>query len=236
MLSRTPAVVSTFRHPQPASLVALALAVVVVVALAHLARAQPDATPLADDLQIVVLPQRLLAIDARGGGERELALEIGEKVLWEGVRGRVGMVLTDRRMLAITTESGSWQAERWRRTEPLPDPPLLGGRVGILVTRTRVIGFDGGSGNLVESSVGPHERVVDWSVGQNVAVAVTDRRVLGLSPFRGGFFERSITPGERYGGTKTVANTATVTTSRRLLIFRAPTGTWEERRLDLRDR
>jgi hypothetical protein len=58
--------------------------------------------------------------------------------------------------------------------------------------------------------------------------------VLGLSPFRGGFFEAKLQLNERYEGTDAVANTATVRTSRRLLIFRAPTGTWEERRLDLR--
>jgi hypothetical protein len=200
------------------------------------AGAQPDAVPLEDDLQIVVLPQRLLAIGSRGGGQREVALEIGEQVLWQGVRGRVGMVLSDRRVLAVTTESGSWQSERYRRTEPVPQPPLLGGRVGILKMRTRFLGFDGGSGNLVESGIGPTEKVVDWGVGQNVAVAVTDRRVLGLSPFRGGFFERSVSPGERYQGLSTVANSATVTTSRRLLIFRAQSGTWEQRHLDLRDR
>ncbi len=206
------------------------------LAVAAPVRAQPDAVPLEDDLQIVVLPQRLLAIGSRGGGQRELALELGERVLWQGVRGRVGMVLTDRRVLAVTTESGSWQTERYRRTETVPEPPLLGGRVGILVLRTRFLGFDGGSGNLVESSIGPSEKVIDWGVSQNVAVAVTNRRVLGLSPFRGGFFERSVTPAERYQGLTTVANSATVTTSRRLLIFRAPSGTWEERNLDLRDR
>ena len=198
--------------------------------------AQPDAVPLEDDLQIVVLPQRLLAIGSRGGGQREVALEIGEQVQWQGVRGRVGMVLSDRRALAVTTESGSWQSERYRRTEPVPEPPLLGGRVGLLIMRTRFIGFDGGSGNLIESSIGPAEKVLDLGVSQNVAVAVTNRRVLGLSPFRGGFFERSVTPAERYQGLTTVANSATVTTSRRLLIFRAPSGTWEERNLDLRDR
>jgi len=233
-----PMPVRTVVHPavrrSRAALVLFLLAASLPIAVP--VRAQPGAVQLEDDLQIVVLPQRLLGIGSHGGGQREVALELGEKVLWQGVRGSVGMVLTDRRVLALSTASGSWQSERYRRTETVPDPPLLGGRVGILVLRTRFLGFDGGSGNLIESSIGPAEKVLDWGVSQNVAVAVTNRRVIGLSPFRGGFFERSVTPAERYQGLITVANSATVTTSRRLLIFRAPSGTWEERNLDLRDR
>jgi hypothetical protein len=193
-----------------------------------------DERPLADDLQIVVLPQRILAVGS-GGGQREADLEIGEKVLWQGVRGRIGMVLTDRRVLGVTTESGSWQSTRYRRTETVPDPPLMEDRVALLLLRTRLVGLDGRSGNLVEVSIGPGEQVLDWAVGQNVGVAVTSRRALGLSAFAGGFFPVSIGVGERVDGIAAVANSATVSTSRRLLVFRND-GRWEERRLDLRDR
>jgi len=197
-------------------------------------RAQPDAPLLADDLQIVVLPREVLSIDARGGGQLAAPLELGERVLWTGVRGRVGVALTDRRVLAVSTQSGAWQETRYRRTEDIPGEPLLGGRVALLSTQVRVIGFDGGSGNLVERELGPRETLVDRAVGDNVAVAVTDRRALGLSPFAGGFFEAKLRLGERLEGLSVVANAATLTTSRRLLIFRAPTGTWEERSLDVR--
>jgi hypothetical protein len=205
------------------------------LALAGTAAAQlADERVVADDLELVVLKREILSIDARGGGQLAADLEIKEQVVFTRVRGRVGIALTDRRALAVATTSGSWAEKRWRRGERVPENPLLGARVALLTTRLRVIGFDGGSGNLVESTLGPNESLVDAVVGDNLAVAVTDRRVLGLSPFRGGFFEAKLQLNERYEGTDAVANTATVRTSRRLLIFRAPTGTWEERRLDLR--
>jgi hypothetical protein len=212
-----------------------ALAAAVAVALAAgPAPAGDDAELLVDDLEIAVLQRELLSIDARGGGQRSTPLELGERVLWTGTRGRVGVALTDRRVLAVGTESAAWQSTRWRRTEPVPDGALLGGRVALLATRTRVIGFDGRSGNLVEQGIGPGERVTGQVVGQNVAVAVTERHAFGLSAFAGGFFGADLALGERVEELRAVANAATVVTSRRLLVFRAPSGTWEERRLDLR--
>lgn len=193
-----------------------------------------DARPLEDDLQIVVLPQRILAVGPRGG-QREIALELGENVAWKGVRGRIGIVLTDRRVLGVTTESGSWQSTRYRRTESVPDPPLMADRVALLLLRTRLLGLDGRSGNLIEISIGPSETVLDWAVGQNVGVAVTSRRALGISAFAGGFFATTLDVGERVDALDAVANSATLTTSRRLLTFRND-GHWEQRRLDLRDR
>lgn len=181
----------------------------------------------------MVLDREILAIDVRGGGQIRADLEIGEQVRWTGSRGRVGMALTDRRLLAVSTVSGAWQSEDYRRTESPDGDPLLGARVALAATNVRLIGFDGGSGNLVETVLGPNEDLLERAVDQNVAVAVTERRVLGLSPFRGGFFSATLHLGETLETVTATSDTATVRTSRRLLIFRAPTGTWEERRLDL---
>lgn len=192
-----------------------------------------DTPVLADQIELVVLEREILAIDVRGGGQIRADLEIGEAVRWTGNRGRVGLALTDRRLLAVSTDSGAWQSARFRRTESVPDAPLLGARVALAQTGERLIGFDGGSGNLVESSLGPHEALLQRAVDQNVAVAVTERRVLGLSPFRGGFFEATLHLGEAVETVTATSDAATVRTSRRLLIFRASTGTWEARRLGL---
>ena len=50
----------------------------------------------------------------------------------------------------------------------------------------------------------------------------------------GGFFDRKLQLGERLESLEARANLATLTTSRRLLVFRATTGGWEARSLDLR--
>ena len=70
-------------------------------------------------------------------------------------------------------------------------------------------------------------------MGENVAVLVTDRRALGLSSFQGGFAERKLQLKERVESVSAAANLATLRSDRRILIFRSPTRSWEERRLDL---
>lgn len=186
--------------------------------------------PLADVLQLLEVDGELLAIDARGGGQTSERLQIGESVLWQGARGKVGVAITDRRILAVATGSAAWQELGYRRNELPPARALLGERVALLVTSERAVGFDGGSGNLVEYSLGPRERVVALRAGANVGVVVTDRQALGLSPFVGGFFRADLDLGDEIEAVSAESNLATLTSARRLLIFRATTGTWEERR------
>lgn len=204
------------------------------LAVAGAAAAGPDngAFPLEERLQLLVQPHSLLAIDGTGG-EREEALELGEQVQAQAVDGRVAFAVTDRRILAIAARAGSFQEARFGRGETLSAPARIGDRVVIFVTNRRVLGFDGGSGNLVESRLGPRERVERTAVADSVAVVTTARRALGLSPFRGGFFEVPLGLDETKTSLVATGEIATLTTSQRILIFRASTGTWEERRLGI---
>ena len=211
--------------------VAFAASILLTAALAMAQR--PDEVPLADLLEVLVLDRQLLAIDARGGGQKAKPLRLAERVSWTGARGKVGVALTDQRILAVAVGSGAWQEADLHRKETLPTEALLGDRVALVVTSRRAIGFDGGSGNLVESRLGVGERLQVARTGQNVAVVVTDRRALGLSPSVGGFFETALRLEERLESVNAGGNLATVTTNRRVLIFRAPSGSWEERRRTL---
>jgi hypothetical protein len=198
------------------------------------ATAQIGEVPLSDVLQVLVVDRELIAVDAIGGGQTTLRLRLGENVLWTGARGKVGVGLTDQRMLAVTTQSAAWQQLEYQRTERPLTSALLGDRVALMITARRAIGFDGGSGNLVETSLGLRESVLATRVGENVAVVVTDRRAFGVSPFAGGFFEINVLLHERLESVNADSNLVTVTTDRRVLIFRAPSGSWEERRRTLR--
>jgi hypothetical protein len=210
------------------------LLVWLVLALAGAAFAgDRGAFPLEDRLQLIVQPRSVLAIDGETGGQREEALELGERVFAHGADGRVAYAVTDRRLLAIAVGSGSFQHARFARGEALAAPAALGDRVVLFATNRRVIGFDGGSGNLVESRLGPRERIARLAVGNSVAVAATGRRALGLSPFRGGFFEVSLGLDEAEVSLAATGDLATLTTDRRILTFRAATGSWEERRIGL---
>lgn len=220
------------RRPRATWILALAL-----LAAAPAARAQlvaGDEVPLEDLLEVMLLDRDLLAMSARRGGEVAERLQLDETVLWLGSRGKVGVAITDRRILAVATGSGSWQEAVYQRSERPPVAPVLGDRVAIIVTNRRAIGVDGGSGNLVEYRLLPRERVVVTQVGANVAVVVTDRAALGLSPQRGGFFPVKLDLAERIESITAASNIATLTTDRRVLIFRTPTTTWEERNRNLR--
>lgn len=173
-------------------------------------------------------------MDAESGGTLAARLELGEQVRFARQRGRVGVVVTDRRLLAVASRSGSWQEARYRSGEAPPEDVALGDRVALVVTPVRAIGFDGKTGNLLEATLGPQERVLESGVGQNVAVVVSDRRALGMSAARGGFFETRLRVGEQVATLRPLADTVTLHTSKRLLVFRGPTGSWEERRLPLR--
>jgi hypothetical protein len=195
----------------------------------------PGEVPLEDILQILVFEREIVAVDARGGGETRARLELGETVASHSSRGQVAVALTNRRILAVGASSGSWQDAAFRKREQLIEAPVLGDRVALVITTLRVLGFDGGSGNLVETRLGVSERTVARAVDSNVAIAVTDRRALGLSPFRGGLFEIPLYAKERLVSVEASGNMATVRTHRRLLTFRAPSGTWSQRRLSLED-
>lgn len=212
------------------------LALCLVAAAAGAARAQvvsDDEVPLSDLLEVLLVDRDLVAISARRGGQISERLQLDESVLWLGARGKLGIAITTRRILAVSTGSGSWQETSYLRGERPPIEPTLGDRVALVLTDRRALGVDGGSGNLVEYRLGPKERLLASQVGTNVAVFATDRRALGLSALKGGFFPVKLSAAERIESITTAANLATLTTNRRMLIFRTPTGTWEERVRDL---
>jgi len=190
--------------------------------------------PLNDVLEVLVVDRDVLAIDAAGGGQTTARLRLDEVVVWKGARGKVGIVFTNRRILAAATRSASWQEMDYRRNEVPPTEALLGDRVALAITSQRVVGFDGGSANLVEYRLRPREQVLTARIGENVGVVVTDRQALGLSPFVGSFFNTPIDLNDPIESVTADSNLATLISKRRLLIFRATTGSWEERPRKLR--
>jgi hypothetical protein len=207
------------------------VALLLVAAAAGSARAQilPDEVPLAELLDVTLVDRELLAFSARRGGAVSEELGLDESLLWLGSRGKVGVAITTRRILAVATGSGSWQETTYLRGERPPLAPTLGDRVAIVLTSRRALGVDGSSGNLVEYRLGPREQLLQSEVGPNVAVVATDRSALGLSPLKGGFFPVKLGIAEQILSIVSGSNLATLTTDRRVLIFRTPTGTWEER-------
>ncbi len=192
-----------------------------------------DRVPLADLLEILVLQRELVAVDAASGGQTTAELHLGERVMWSGARGKVGVVLTDQRVLAVAVDSAAWQEVRYQRTERPPEEAMLGDRVALVVTSSRALAFNAGGAGLVEYRFGPGEALLSSRVGENVGVVVTDRKALGFSSSAGKFSASRLQPRERIASVEARSNLATVTTDRRVLIFRAPSAAWSERKLDL---
>jgi hypothetical protein len=188
---------------------------------------------IADVVDVVVLGRELVAFDAVGSGQTVLRLERDEDVRWTGAQGRVGVAITDRRVLAVTPDASSWREERLHLGESPPERAKIGARVALALTAKRALGFDGGSNNWVETRLGVREKIVSARVAENTAVVVTDRRALGLSRQRGGFFEADLNLRERLERVDAKANMATVTTSRRVLLFQGGSGVWTYRKRPL---
>jgi hypothetical protein len=209
-------------------LLSLWIALAFAPALANAQRA--DQVPLGDLIEIVVMEDEILGVDAESGGSSVVRRHLAEHVLWTNVRGRVGVVITDQRVLAISPRTGGWQEAPYERGEPPARGAELGDRVALIVLPGRVLGFLGTVGRFVQQRLGPQEDLRAQSVGANVAVVVTTRVAIGLSPEAGGFFPFRLQVRERIASVSTRSNVATVHTDQRVLVFRAPTGTWAERR------
>ncbi len=198
------------------------------------ARAQPllDSVQLEDVIVVEVLGRDIVALDGLGSGILIERLELGESVQWTGARGRVALVLTNRRALAATPTDGNWRELRYRLGEEQPRFPLLSERVALVLTDQRALGFSA-SGGWLARSIGPREWVRASRIGPSTAVIVTNRRALGFSPRGRGFFEEDLRLHEDIESVNAGSGVATVTTSQRILVFQGASGTWRERRRPL---
>jgi hypothetical protein len=210
-------------------LLSLAVGIASAPAQAQRTRFERNEVPLGDLIEIVVLDEELLAVDAEGGGTSTVRRRLGERILWVSTRGLLGVAITDERVLAVGTRGG-WQQVLYERGETPPAGAHLGDRVALVVMRQRVLGFLGNVNRFVETRMGPQDDLRALEVGANVGVVVTEREALGLSPDAGGFFPIRLQLRETIASVVARSNLATVQTDRRVLVFRAPTGTWAERR------
>jgi len=201
------------------------LPLILLLSVALPSGAQRNDFELEDTVAIVVLDRELVAHGANRGSSR-LRLEIGERLIWHGASGRIGFVVTDRRVLAFRSGFG-WSDRRLRVAESSPGRAKLGTRIALFVTSQRAIAFDG---HWREESIGPQEGLYASSVGSGAALVVTNRRALGLSPNSGRFVATKLEIHETIEAAETLGSTAQVTTSKRVLFFSGPSASWSEER------
>jgi hypothetical protein len=218
---------SADQRGRPGRLLGFAVvAIALSVALAPpAARAQRDRSPIEDAVIVEILDRELYAL-LDSGGPLRLRLEKGERVLWSGVRGLVGLVLTNRRALAVSPGAPSWLEASRRLSERYDGDPLVSARVALVLSDQRVLAYDADALRWVEETIGPHERLAGARTAQAIAVVVTGRRALGLASGSGRFSEVSLQIGEQIESLSALADVGTLRTSRRVLVFRGGTGSW----------
>jgi len=204
----------------------------VLAAGGRAARAQVSLYPAeVERLDVVTIQQDgrdLLAINSVTGSKARVRLDIDEIVLFNESRGRVGIVLTDRRALGVSV-GGSFQEVRYRAPERAPDFALVSERVALVATTQRALGFIGRSGGWIEESLPPGESVEAIRVGAAVGIATTNRRALGLAPDVGRFASVDFRLRENLESIDAEDTLATLHTDQRILVFSGPRAVWTAR-------
>jgi hypothetical protein len=203
---------------------------VLIFVLTPVSRAQvrllPDEVEIVDVIVIERDGRNLFAFDALTGQRSRIRLELGETVRFERSRGRVGLVLTDRRALGVASGVG-WQELRYRLQEVTPEIGLVEDRLALVVTSRRALGFIG-RGTWVEERFTPHEIVSALRIGSAVAVVITNRRALGLASDLARFVKTDLQLKEKLESVAARDTQGTIRTNRRILVFSAPRGFWSE--------
>jgi hypothetical protein len=181
-----------------------------------------------DTVDVQRIDDDLVAI-RDGASSARIELLKRERVLRLESMGSVGVALTDRRFLAISTNASRWQQYRFGREDAEPTI-RLGANLALCLTGHRILHFAGGAGLIGESTLSPAETVASAEVGEHVGAVVTDRRVLGFSSDATAAADRSLFVQETFESLQTRATTATVRTSQRMLVYKRSGGGWAEER------
>jgi len=193
------------------------------------ARAQVSLYPAeVDRLDVIAIQQdgrNLYAFNAVTGSRARVRLDIDELVLFNQSRGRVGIVLTDRRALGITA-GGNFQEARYRIAERAPDFAVVADRVALVATKQRALGFVGQLGGWIEETFTPGESLEAIRAGSGVGVAATNRRMLGLAPENGTFATLPFRLKESLEAIEAGDTLATLHTDQRILVFSGPRAAW----------
>lgn len=224
-----------------AALVAAAAAVGVAVVMgsaliAPVASAQvpllPDEVERIDVIAVERDGRELFAFDALTGRRPRIDLEIDEEVLLIRTRGRIGIVLTDRRVLGVAAGT-PWIEERLRLQETATDRGLVESRIALVVTDRRALAFTGGAG-WIEEDFGPQEGASSIRAGAAAGVVTTNRRALGIAPSLQRFVSESLRVREVLESVTAQDTLVTLRTDRRILVFSAPRANWSEQKRRIR--
>jgi hypothetical protein len=225
-------------NPRRLLLISFVSAVMLAGSLALRVSAQVPFLPAeAERIDVIAIERDgrdLYAFDALTGSRASIRLEVAEEVAFERSRGRVGMVLTNRRVLGVAPGT-SWLEERLGLQETRPDVGLVEDRLGLVVTNRRALAFAGQQG-WVSEAFSPNEVASAVRAGTAVGVVTTNRRALGIAPSVGHFVSEALSVTEALESITTQDALVTLRTNRRILVFSAPRAVWSVQKRKINSR
>ena len=158
----------------------------------------------------------------------EVQLELGEQVIAIRTRGFMGVVATDRRLLAIGSRESNFSELRYRIAEkPVGANQIhVLDRLALVELSTRLVAFSQQLGNWVELDLGPNEKPRQIVADGNIATVITPRRAIAVSPRSAGFVEFGLGPRENIERAALGDASVTLVLPNRILIFREGDKTW----------
>lgn len=158
----------------------------------------------------------------------EAELELGEQIVAIRSQGFMGVVATNRRLLALGSRESNFSELRYRIAEkPVGASQIhVLDRLALVELSTRLVAFSQQVGSWVELDLGPGERPLQVVADGNIATVITPRRAIAVSPRSDGFIEFSLTPKEDVERASLGDASVTLVLPHRILIFREGDKTW----------
>ena len=158
-----------------------------------------------------------------------IALQTGETVKIIRQKGYVGAVLTNIRFLAISSVSGRWLSESLNLDEEDNADLILGEKVAMLVTNSRIIGFTYRRDSFVYYELPMGKRIIEKDAGKDFGIVVMSDRAVGLSSKTGDFTETDFDMDESFKSLEMAATFALVNTNDNIYSYRGSSGAWSVR-------
>lgn len=172
--------------------------------------------------------RHLIAVVGADSPAVETDLELGESVIALRSRGFVGVIATNRRLLAVHSRSAGFAELRYRIAEKPVDADAIHvlDRLALVELHTRLVGFSAELGIWVGIGLGPGEHPRKIDADGNIAAVVTPRRAIAFSSRSKGFVEEPLSPEEDVERASISDASVTLVLPHKILIFRAGDSRW----------
>ena len=181
-----------------------------------------------DQVDLTQVDKHLIAVVGGGFPAVETDLDVGEYVIALRSHGFVGVIATNRRMLAVHSRSADFAELRYRIAEKPVEPDSIHvlDRIAVAELSTRLVGYSVSLGTWVELGLGPgeHPRRIDGE--GNVATLVTPRRAIAFSSRSSGFVEEELGPADDVESASFSDASVTLVLPSKILIFHAGDNRW----------